>query len=70
MGSGVHILQGLDGYLSVYLGGFEAGVAQHLLDESDVGASFEHQSGHGVSEEVTGALLVDACQKMHISQTL
>ncbi len=59
MGSGVDFLQGLDGHLGVYLGGFEAGVAQHLLDEADIGSAFEHQGGHGVAEEVTGTLPVD-----------
>ena len=53
------VLQGLDGHLGVYLCRFEAGVAQHLLDEADVGASFKHQCGHGVAEDVTGALPVD-----------
>ena len=38
MGSGVDFLQSLDGHLGVNLGGFEAGVAQHLLNEADIGA--------------------------------
>ena len=38
MGPGVDFLQGLDRHLGVDLGGFEAGVAQHLLNETDVGA--------------------------------
>ena len=50
MGSGVDFLQSLDGHLGVNLGGFEAGVAQHLLNEADIGAPFEHQGGHGVAE--------------------
>ena len=39
MGPCVDILQGLDRHLGVDLGGFEAGVTQHLLDEADVGAN-------------------------------
>ncbi len=31
----------------------------NLLDVADVGAAFEHQGGHGVAQQVAGALLVD-----------
>ena len=37
-----------DGNLGVQLGTGDAGVAQHLLDEADVGAALEHERGHGV----------------------
>jgi hypothetical protein len=32
---------------------------EHLLDEPDVGAVFQHQRGHGVAEQVTGSGLAD-----------
>ena len=34
-------------------------MSEHLLDEADVGAAFEHQRGHGVAEQVTGAVFAD-----------
>ena len=43
-----------DGHLGVYLGCLEPGVAEHLLDEADVGAVFEHVRGAGVPEEMAG----------------
>ena len=36
----------------VDLGGFETGVAEHLLDVADVGAVFEHADGGGVAQEM------------------
>ena len=44
----------------VDLGRLELGVAEHLLDEADVGAALEHQRRHGVAEEMAAAGLVDA----------
>ena len=49
-------LQVSDRDLGVDLGGGDVGVAEHLLDVSDVGAAFQHQCGHRVAEQVTGAL--------------
>ena len=37
------------GDLSVDLGGGELGMAQHLLDESDVRPVFQHHLGHRVA---------------------
>jgi hypothetical protein len=34
-------------------------VAQHLLDEADVGPAFEHERGRRVAEQVAGAGLGD-----------
>ena len=49
-----------DGHLGVYLGCLEPGVAEHLLDEADVGAVFQHVRGAGVPEEVAGTGLLHA----------
>ena len=38
------------------------GVAEHLLDEADIGAVFQHQGGHGVAEQVAAAVLVHVGQ--------
>jgi len=34
-------------------------VAEHGLDEADVGTTFQHERGHGVREQVTRAPLVE-----------
>jgi hypothetical protein len=39
----VDLLQLADGDVAVDLSGLQIGVAQHGLDEADVGAAFEHQ---------------------------
>ena len=52
--------EAVDADAGVALGGFEAGVAEHLGDVADVGAAFEHEGGDGVAEEVAAALLFDA----------
>ena len=59
VGVGVDFLELLDGYVRIDLGGGEAGVAEHGLDVADVGSAFEHQGGHGVAKEVTGASLAE-----------
>jgi hypothetical protein len=43
------------------LGGLEPGVAEHLGHVADVRSALEHQGGHGVSQQVAAAALVDAC---------
>jgi hypothetical protein len=58
MSGGVDLLHladrdlGID--LGIDLGGAQLGVAKHLLDVPDVSAVFEHQRGHGVTEQVAG----------------
>ncbi len=52
--SGVDGLELEDGDVGVDGGGFEAGVAEQLLDVADVGPVFEHVRGAGVAEEVAG----------------
>ena len=44
----------VDGDLGVEGGGVEFGVAEELLNEADIGSVFEHVSGAGVAEEMTG----------------
>ncbi len=43
--------------LRLYLRGLDVGVAQHFLDEADVGTVFEHQCRHGVAEQVARSAL-------------
>lgn len=37
----------------------QVGVTEHGLNEADVGATFEHQRGHGVTEEMARAALAE-----------
>lgn len=53
---GMHLTEPLDGHLGVDLRGVELRVTQHLLDRPQVRTTLEHLRGHGVPEEVTGAL--------------
>ena len=59
MGGGVDQLQLLDGDLGVDLGRREFGMAEQLLDKADVGATFQHEGGAGVAEQVAGAAFAD-----------
>jgi len=59
MGTRVHLLEPRDRDPRVDLCGREIGVAEHLLDVTDVGAALEHERGHGVAEEVARAALAD-----------
>ena len=59
VGGGVDGPEPVDGHVGVALGGFEAGVAEHLGDVADVGAAFEHQGSHGVAQQVAAPSLVD-----------
>lgn len=43
----------------VNLRGVEIAVAEHRLDEADVGAVLEHVRGHGVSKQMTRANRID-----------
>ena len=65
MGGGVDRLQVADRDLSVEFGCGQFGVAEHGLDEPDVGAVLQHQRRHGVSEKVAGTLLADV-RPLHI----
>ena len=50
------------GYVRVELGGGEVGVAEHLLDAAQVGASLEQVRRKGVAEQVrVHALRLEAC---------
>ena len=59
MRSGVNIFELLDANLRINLRGVEFGMAKHRLDVTDVCAIFQHQGGHGVAEQVTGAGFAD-----------
>ena len=52
MGGGMDGFELADGHVGVDLGGGEEGVAQHLLNEAEVGSVFQHEGGAGVAEEV------------------
>lgn len=66
MGALVDRLQLADGDMGVNLGGFEFGVSQHLLDEADVDAVFQHQRGTGVAEQVATAALAQV-GRLHVA---
>ena len=51
----VDFLELFDAHFGVNLRGFELSMPKQLLDETDVGASFEHVRGAGVAEEVATA---------------
>jgi len=57
--SGINFLEGFDRNFRINLGGVEAGVAEELLDQADVGAVFQHVGGAAVTEEVATAALAD-----------
>ena len=59
MRGAVHLLQHADRDVRVNLRGGQAGVAEHLLDEADVRAAFQHQRRHGVTEQMTRSRLAD-----------
>ena len=54
MGQLMDLLQLPDGDLSIDLGGIDGGMAQQLLDVSDVCTILQHQSGTGMPEQVAG----------------
>ena len=60
MRGGVDVLEFADRDLRVNLRGGQVGVAQHGLDEADVGPVLQHQGRHRVAEQVAGAGLADA----------
>ena len=59
MSEGVNFFEFSDTDAGVDLSGVESGVSELLLDETDIGAIFEHEGGAGVSEEVAAALFID-----------
>ena len=65
MGGGVDLLQFADGDVGVALGGGQRGVAEHGLDEEDVGAVVEHVGGAGMAEQMARSGLVDARDLHH-----
>ena len=50
MAGGVDLPEVVDGDLRVDLSGCHRGVAEHLLDHADIGASGEQMSGEGVTQ--------------------
>ena len=44
----------------VHLRCFQFGMPEHRLDETDIGAAFEHQCGHRVTPQVAGSAFGDA----------
>ena len=55
----VDLLKLADRHLRVDLRRLQIGVAEHRLNEADIGAAFEHQRRHGVPEHVARAALAD-----------
>jgi hypothetical protein len=53
-------LEVLDVEVGVDLGGFESGVAEHFLDDADVGAVAVHVGGAGMPKQVAGCGFGDA----------
>ena len=49
--------------VGVDLGGEDGFVAEHFLDDAEVGAVFDEVGGEGVAEGVGGDFLVDACDE-------
>jgi hypothetical protein len=66
MGGGVDGLEVLDRHVRVALRRGELRVTEHLLDEADVGAPFQHQRRHGVAEEVARPTLAKL-RRLHIA---
>jgi len=55
MGAGVNLAQLHDRDVGVDLGGIEPGMAEHLLDEADVGPVLQHVGRAAVAQQVAGA---------------
>lgn len=66
MGGRVHLGELAHHHAGVDLGGGEAGVAQQLLDEADVGPALQHQGRGRVAEEMAGPGLAQA-RRAHIT---
>jgi hypothetical protein len=52
----------LDANAGVDLRGIELFMPENGLESANVGAAIVHQRGHGVTVDVAGARLVDACR--------
>jgi len=65
MGGCVDLLQHANRNVRVNLCGVEPYVPEHGLDVSNVRASFEHQSRHGMAKDVTSAALSDP-RRLHV----
>ncbi len=48
-------------HVRVDLGSLQVGVAEHFLDETDVGAILQHAGGHAVTEHVARTAAADSC---------
>ena len=55
----MNLLKLPDAHLGIDRGGFQGGVAEELLDVTDVRAAFEHVRGARVPQQVTGTGLGD-----------
>ena len=60
MGLAVDASELLNADLGVDAGRVQAGVTEQLLDVADVGSTFEHVGGAGVTKQVTGSIPFDA----------
>jgi len=60
VGEAMDFLELGHGHMGVNFGGVEPGVSEHLLDVAQVGPVFEHQRGHGVTEQMATARFADA----------
>lgn len=56
----VHLVEPLVGDVGVNLRGGDGGVAEHLLDRTDVGTINEQLSGEGVAKNMRGDAFDDA----------
>lgn len=59
MGGAVDLLQHADADLGIDLRGGQLGVAEHGLDEPDVGSVFQHQRRHAMPEQMARAALAE-----------
>ena len=65
----VHCEELVDRDVGVDLRRLDVGVAEHLLDEADVGATFEHVRRAGMTQQVRAAELVHAGE-LHVALDL
>jgi hypothetical protein len=61
-GVSIGVDQLLDANTSINLRGIELFMPENGLKSANVGAAIVHQRGHGVTVDVAGARLVDACR--------
>ena len=69
MRGAVDLFQQADRDVRVDLRGGQVGVAEHLLDEADVGAAFQHQRRHRVAEQMARSGLADLARARTYART-